>query len=605
MTSRILALTLLLCILGPIALADEPDPNRSYRESWRSAAFLFVSGGGVLDFKEADGSTRRVLCAKLTSAEKKSLLLQLPKDFNSGKPIPVMLYDANRYERKIQDMMSVPSHMEWLEMPLIDIIDYTKEIHEISCNIDLKMLRESGIDPDKRITVSVSGLLLEESLKKLLEPLGLSAIIYCDALFITTQKEAARIEAERMKPPPNLPAPKTENERKLREALRDLARVDSTEMTLSKIISELAEEHSIYIDVDPDALLGPTAIKDVAITDEVCGSLSSVLTLLLRPYYLTWRVEGEKIFITRTKEEAPFYVAASPRKISNMRIGFAPQSRSSSEAIARSKQAMTTTIDEYLVEISLHKVLDQFASHFDVAIHLDDKSLKPVSRVDYFTTVPLTDTFKGKTLKQALEVILDPLNIRAVVFGEVLLITTHMEARRIESLKTDPYPTIETSETPKGRRLRSALSYPIEIGYRRGRNGLADYVADLRKLYDIEIGFDKDSFEGSKIMPDVQVSFQIKDVSFRCALTLLLRDQYMSWRIEEDRIVIYRTDEAIPDGVYFSRDHRPNPFSPKSPGVNQPARPAAGDDPFGGADPFDDDGPSSSDGNPFGSDPFE
>ena len=63
-------------------------------------------------------------------------------------------------ERRIELVLTQPTHMEFIETPLADAVDYLKDLHGIEIQLDTKALEEAGIGTDTPMTGTLKGVSL-------------------------------------------------------------------------------------------------------------------------------------------------------------------------------------------------------------------------------------------------------------------------------------------------------------------------------------------------------------------------------------------------------------------------------------------------------------
>ncbi|MGD9721959.1 MAG: hypothetical protein AB7O59_10405 [Pirellulales bacterium] len=103
-----------------------------------------------------------------------------------ARPAQPPTRDDRELEERIQTALKTPTHMEFVETPLQDAVDYLKDLHGIEIQLDSKALEDEGIGSDTPMTRSLKGLSLDSSLRLLLEPLDLTFVVRHGVLEITT-----------------------------------------------------------------------------------------------------------------------------------------------------------------------------------------------------------------------------------------------------------------------------------------------------------------------------------------------------------------------------------------------------------------------------------
>ena len=100
---------------------------------------------------------------------------------------------ANRgaTENKIDEQLHALSHVDFVETPLSEVIDYLKDLHGIEIQLDTNALKGLGVAADTPISKNLKGISLKSVLKLILEPLQLTYTIKNEVLLITSQEKVA------------------------------------------------------------------------------------------------------------------------------------------------------------------------------------------------------------------------------------------------------------------------------------------------------------------------------------------------------------------------------------------------------------------------------
>ncbi len=86
----------------------------------------------------------------------------------------------------IERALDAPTQLEFVDAPLVDVIDYLKDYHGIAIVLDVKALEDVGIDADESVTVNLKGVSLRSALNQMLRPLDLAWTVHDEVLLITT-----------------------------------------------------------------------------------------------------------------------------------------------------------------------------------------------------------------------------------------------------------------------------------------------------------------------------------------------------------------------------------------------------------------------------------
>jgi hypothetical protein len=131
-------------------------------------------------------------------------------------------------------------------------------------------------------------------------------------------------------------------------------------------------------------------------------------------------------------------------------------------AEARIRHALDGKTDCDFTETPLNDVLDYFKSKHDIQIQGDKKALQDAA-ID--GSQPITLQLKGVTLKSALRLILDELDLAYVIRDEVLLVTTKDVAASLRETRTYPVQDLLTrwpAGTLRGRDLVRMITAVVE-----------------------------------------------------------------------------------------------------------------------------------------------
>jgi hypothetical protein len=103
-------------------------------------------------------------------------------------------------EAAIAAALDQPTELDFAESPLIEVIQYLQQRHEIPIQLDGKALGDAGVGTDTSITRSIKGVSLESALDLVLTELDLTWIIHDEVLFITSKSQAETMIDSRVYP---------------------------------------------------------------------------------------------------------------------------------------------------------------------------------------------------------------------------------------------------------------------------------------------------------------------------------------------------------------------------------------------------------------------
>jgi hypothetical protein len=126
--------------------------------------------------------TLLLLAAALSAA---AVLLAGPEPCRGARP--------SAAEKKIEEALSMPTQLEFVEAPLQDVVEYLKDFHKIEIQMDKKAFDDEGLDPSTTpITKNLKGLSLRSALSLMLRDLNLTYEVRDEVLLITTPAAAAK-----------------------------------------------------------------------------------------------------------------------------------------------------------------------------------------------------------------------------------------------------------------------------------------------------------------------------------------------------------------------------------------------------------------------------
>ena len=119
----------------------------------------------------------------------------------------VDLHNYSKVEERIVRALDDETEVEFVDLPLRDIVDYLKQQHNIQIILDEQALLDEGIQPDEPVNMSLSGISLRSALKIILEPLALTYVIQDEVMRITTETKAEELMSTRVYPVADLVIP--------------------------------------------------------------------------------------------------------------------------------------------------------------------------------------------------------------------------------------------------------------------------------------------------------------------------------------------------------------------------------------------------------------
>ena len=96
----------------------------------------------------------------------------------------------NASEQKILSALGGKTELEYVDQPLVDVVEHLKERHGIEIQFDEKALTDAGVGKDTPITRNVKGTTLASALDLMLGQLDLSYTIHDEVLLLTSKTAA-------------------------------------------------------------------------------------------------------------------------------------------------------------------------------------------------------------------------------------------------------------------------------------------------------------------------------------------------------------------------------------------------------------------------------
>jgi hypothetical protein len=118
-------------------------------------------------------------------ANSKAPASRAPADGKVQTTVRPAANDQEASER-IRKALDHSTHMEFIETPLQDAVDYLKDLHQIEIQLDTKSMEEAGVGTDTPMTRTIKGISLGAALRLLLSPVDLTHVVKDGVLQITT-----------------------------------------------------------------------------------------------------------------------------------------------------------------------------------------------------------------------------------------------------------------------------------------------------------------------------------------------------------------------------------------------------------------------------------
>ncbi len=316
-----------------------------------------------------------------------------------GAPTLLAGHRDSPAELQIREALNSPTQFEFVETPLKDVVDYLKDLHHIQIQLDSPGLKDAGIAESTPVTKNLKNISLGSALRLLLDELQLKYVIYNEVLLITSPSKAESDEYMETRTYP----------------VTDLARPDAYGMK----------------DVQPlvDMLTNTVATK----TWQDNGGTGTISEMVVGNRLLLVVSQTEEVHqeIARTLEKI--------RRASGLERG-ERQDAGDEAAERRIRAALASPTRIEFVDTPLKDVVDYLKKRHHIEIQLDSSALKDAG-VD--ESMQVTKHLQDISLRSALKLLLDEMQLKYVVHDGVLLITSPAKAEGDAYMETHVYPVQE------------------------------------------------------------------------------------------------------------------------------------------------------------------
>ncbi len=110
-------------------------------------------------------------------------------------------------EAKIVAALDDKTEIEFVDQPLIDVVEYLKERHGIEIQLDNRALTDAGLGSDTPVTRNLKGISLRSALRLMLGEMDLTYVIRNEVLMITSKTEAENMLTTKVYPVADLVIP--------------------------------------------------------------------------------------------------------------------------------------------------------------------------------------------------------------------------------------------------------------------------------------------------------------------------------------------------------------------------------------------------------------
>ncbi len=311
---------------------------------------------------------------------------------------------------QIERALRSKTEFDFQDQPLSDVLWHFKELHNIQIVIDDVALNDEGISPDSPVNMKLAGVTTEFALRSILDPLQLESVIKQNVLMITTKRVAEEIletRAYNLGQMLDLPATNFDRESLIKVITTCVAPDSWEEIGGPGVISSFhpkAKKKSEKDEDDEKAVPPPKPILPGILLIRQTGRIHQDIVALLA------EIKSQCHPLVDKKHEL-----TTPEK--------------NQQAI---RNALNKNIDLNHADVPLVDVITDLGKKYEINVLIDelalnDEGISPDS--------PITLTAKGISLRNYLQLALEPLQLTAVIDGEALKITTKRVAEEIQLVR--------------------------------------------------------------------------------------------------------------------------------------------------------------------------
>ena len=323
-------------------------------------------------------------------------------------------------EQRIEDTLEKPAECDFQDQPLTDVVAFLAEYASIKMVIDVEALTEEGIATDMPVTRKLSGLKLRSLLNLILTPLQLAVTPRDEVLLVTTLARVKERLFTRTYP------------------VSDLCRVPGANvLDFQSLMSLLEQETSGPWNQGEGGVMTELASTGSLSIRQTLGVHQQVLELLrsLRAAQKSNLLHASKSELQKWDERRAAAASALLKRpaapVEFVDVIHAP--RSGSER--RIESSLDKSLSLSFQNTPLTEVVASFARQISINVVLDNEAL---TEEGIATDTPVTLQLTQITGRSALELLLRPLQLSAVIDNEVLFVTTAQKEK--DKLVSHTYP---------------------------------------------------------------------------------------------------------------------------------------------------------------------
>lgn len=326
---------------------------------------------------------------------------------SAGKPV-----DRAAVIAKINKTLDEKTHLDFIETPLNEAVEYLIDLHGISIVLDERALEEVGIGDDVPITIEMEHASLRSALRHMLRELDLDFVVRDESLVITTPEVVENHQVVRVYDVRDL------------LSLRDVRVVGPLDPAAEAIADE-------RLTLDYDTLMHLIVALVEPHTWEEVGGPGSVtpfrgMLIFSQTPAIHREVEGLLSALRATRRDAGKATAA---------IDVTPHGALAAKNVAKIRSALKKESPFDFQETPLDEAVAFLTDFHGITILLDRKGL---SEAGIENETPITSTQRKKSLASALRQLLRRHEMTAIIHDETLMITTPEVAENRQIVRVYP-----------------------------------------------------------------------------------------------------------------------------------------------------------------------
>ncbi len=301
--------------------------------------------------------------------------------------------DSPAYAR-IRLGLQQPVTCEFVETPLADVVAFLRQAARLPIVIDARSLDDVGLGTDTPVTISLQEIPLRSALRIMLRELDLTFVVRDEVVLITTPESA---------------------ENRLQTLVYPVAEL--AEDTSEPLLADQASERFELLQDIVTHLIAPDAWSEVGGAGVIAPYDDANVVVISQTEEVHEQIGALLAALAAARQADP---KAHPDD-----AAFLVSSGADAEARARVESALSAAADLEFVDVPLQEVTDFISDQYRIPVLIHGRALDDIG---VGSDTPVTVSLSGITLRSALRLMLDQLDLTFLVRDGVLLITTPEEA---------------------------------------------------------------------------------------------------------------------------------------------------------------------------------